>query len=147
MRKPRPVRNRMVVSPVEMNSMNRIMIALLLWVAALGHTLGADNDRGPKTIPELQAAIETVLKEFKTPGAAVAIVSRDHVEWLAGIGKADVAANKSVTGETLFRIGSVSKSFTALAALKFQEEGILKLTDTVRQRLREVAFTNPAGGI
>jgi CubicO group peptidase (beta-lactamase class C family) len=48
-----------------------------------------------------------------------------------------------VTADTLFRIGSVSKSFAALAALRLQEEGKLKLADTVRQWVPEVAFTNP----
>jgi CubicO group peptidase (beta-lactamase class C family) len=65
------------------------------------------------------------------------------VDWLACIGKADVATNKPVTPETLFRIGSVSKSFAALAALKLQEEGKLKLSDTLKQWLPEVAFENP----
>jgi len=83
------------------------------------------------------------LKETKTPGAAVVIVSREKVDWLAGIGKADVAANKPVTDETLFRIGSTSKAFAALAALQLQEEGRLKLTDIVKQWVPDVAFTNP----
>jgi CubicO group peptidase (beta-lactamase class C family) len=112
-------------------------------VAALSNTFGADSKSGPQSIPELQTAIETVLKETKTPGAAIAIVSRDKVEWVAGVGKADVAANKPVTAETLFRIGSTSKAFAALAALQLQEEGKLKLTDTVRQWVPEVAFVNP----
>jgi CubicO group peptidase (beta-lactamase class C family) len=107
------------------------------------HALGADSKSGPKSFPELQSAIETVLQETRTPGAAIAIVSRDKAEWVAGIGKADIAANKPVTPETLFRIGSVSKSFAALAALKLQEEGKLRLTDTVRQWVPEVAFVNP----
>jgi CubicO group peptidase (beta-lactamase class C family) len=117
--------------------------ALLLLVTPLCDALGADSNGGPKSIPELQRAIETVLKETKTPGAAIAIVSRDKAEWVAGIGKADVAANKPVTAETLFRIGSVSKAFAALAALQLQEEGKLKLTDTVRQWVPGVAFANP----
>lgn len=121
----------------------RIATALLLLVAALSNTFGADSKSGPQSIPELQTAIETVLKETKTPGAAIAIVSRDKVEWVAGVGKADVAANKPVTAETLFRIGSTSKAFAALAALQLQEEGKLKLTDTVRQWVPEVAFVNP----
>jgi CubicO group peptidase (beta-lactamase class C family) len=121
----------------------RIATALLLLVTALCNTFGADTKNGPKSIPELQTAIETVLKETKTPGAAIAIVSRDKVEWMAGIGKADVAANQPVTADTLFRIGSVSKAFAALAALQLQEEGKLKLTDTVRQWVPEVAFVNP----
>ena len=121
----------------------RIVTALLLMVTALCNTFGADGKSGPKSIPELQTAIETVLKETRTPGTAIAIVSRDKVEWVAGIGKADVAANKPVTAETLFRIGSVSKAFAALAALQLQEEGKLKLTDTVRQWVPGVAFANP----
>ena len=121
---------------------SRIGTALLL-SAALCDTSNAAIKHTPKSIPELQAAIEAVLRETKTPGAAIAIVSRDEVQWIAGLGKADVAANKPVTTETLFRIGSVSKSFAALAALKLQEEGKLKLTDTVRRWAPEVAFVNP----
>ena len=113
--------------------MRQIATALLLFVAAWSDALGAEDQPGPKSIPGLQAAIEKVLKETKTPGAAIAIVSRDQAEWVAGLGMADVAANKPATADTLFRIGSVSKAFAALAALQLQEEGKLKLTDTVRQ--------------
>ena len=133
----------MIAPLAKLISAKRIATALLLLVAALGNAFGADPKVGPKSIPELQTAIETVLKENKTPGAAIAIVSRDKVEWMAGIGKADVAANKPATADTLFRIGSVSKAFAALAALQLQEEGKLKLTDTVRQWVPEVAFVNP----
>ena len=118
------------------------LVSLLILSSALPAAEITTNT-GPRSIPELQAAIETVLKENKTPGAAIAIVSRDKVEWMAGIGKADVAANKPATADTLFRIGSVSKAFAALAALQLQEEGKLKLTDTVRQWVPEVAFVNP----
>src|SRR4051812_1907457 len=103
-----------------------IAIALLL-VFALCKIRGAETGSGPKSIPELQTAIEAVLKETGTPGAGIAIVSRDKVEWAAGIGKADVAADKPATADTLFRIGSVSKAFAALAALQLQDEGKLKL--------------------
>src|ERR1039458_9070772 len=112
--------------------MKRIATALLLLVLARRNGFGSEIESGLKPLLELQGAIETVLKESRTPGAAIAILSRDKVEWMAGLGKADVAANKPVTTETLFRIGSVSKAFAALAALKLQEEGKLKLTDTVQ---------------
>src|ERR1035441_7133118 len=90
--------------------MKGIATALLLLVLARRDGLGADIESGQKSLLELQGAIETVLKESRTPGAAIAIVSRDKVEWMAGLGKADVAANKPVTTENLFRIGSVSRS-------------------------------------
>jgi len=116
---------------------------LLLLLAALLVFPGELRAAEPKSIPELQAAIEAVLKETKTPGAAIAIVSRDKEEWVAGLGKADVAANQPATADTLFRIGSVSKAFAALAALQLQEQGKLRLTDTVRQWVPDVAFVNP----
>jgi len=115
---------------------------LLLLVALLALS-GPVRAAEPKSIPELQTAIETVLKETKTPGAAIAIVSSNQTEWVAGLGKADVAANQPATADTLFRIGSVSKAFAALAALQLQEEGKLKLTDTVKQWVPDVAFVNP----
>ena len=103
-------------------------------VIALCMASGQQREQTPAPIAGLRNAIEAVLQETRTPGAAVVIVSRDKVEWMAGLGKADVAANKPVTPETLFRIGSISKSFAALAALKLQEEGKLKLTDTVDRK-------------
>ena len=120
----------------------RIAAALMLFIAAVSCGFGANGDRTPKSIPELQAAIERILKETKTPGAGIAIVSRDKTEWIAGIGKADVAANQPATADTLFRIGSTSKAFAALAALQLQEQGKLKLTDTVHQWVPEVVFSN-----
>jgi CubicO group peptidase (beta-lactamase class C family) len=115
----------------------------LLMLAALLVLSGGLRAAEPKSIPELQTAIETVLKETKTPGAAIAVVSSNQTEWVAGLGKADVAADQPANADTLFRIGSVSKAFAALAALQLQEAGKLKLTDTVRQWVPEVALVNP----
>ncbi len=118
---------------------SRWSLCLILFLA--GQLLLAE-DKGPKTIEELRQAIEKVLKDGRTPGAAVAIVSRDKVEWMAGLGLADEATNKPVTTKTIFRIGSTSKEFIALAALKLQEEGKLKLTDTLRQWVPEYPVEN-----
>src|SRR5690349_9866697 len=102
--------------------MKRITLIPLLLLAALFPASAADTPAAPKSIPELQAAIEKILHETKTPGASIAIVSRNKIEWTAGLGLADVAARKPATADTLFRIGSVSKGFAALAALQLQEQ-------------------------
>ena len=122
---------------------NRLLSACLLVGLGVLQALGVETNSGPHSISELQKAVESILKETKTPGAAIAIVMSNQVEWLAGIGKADVAADRPVTPDTLFRLGSVSKGFVALAALQLQEAGKLKLTDTVRQWVPDVAFVNP----
>ncbi len=96
-------------------------------VIALCMASGQQREQKPTTIADLRNAIEAVLHETRTPG----------------LGVADVARKRAATAETLFRIGSISKSFAALAALKLQEEGKLKLSDTLKQWLPEVAFENP----
>ena len=118
-------------------------LVLLILATVLSHTAAAESNSVPRSIPELQAAIESVLKDTRTPGAAIAIVSRDRAEWVAGLGTADVAAHRPVTADTLFRLGSISKSFVAVAALQLQEAGKLKLSDTVRQWAPDVTFVNP----
>jgi CubicO group peptidase (beta-lactamase class C family) len=89
----------------------------------------------PKSLPELQKAMQDVVTRDKLPGAGVALVSNGEVLWCGGFGKADVAANRDITCDTEFRVGSISKSFVSLALLKLQEEGKINL----EARLQDVA--------
>jgi CubicO group peptidase (beta-lactamase class C family) len=97
----------------------------------------------PRTTDELAGRLRGVLAEAKTPGLGVALVSRDGVLWQAGLGKADVASGRDATADTLFRIGSVSKTFVSLAVLMLVEEGRLSLDAPVRALVPDVAFANP----
>ena len=122
----------------------RLMGALLvLSVATAFPQSPPPKPSDPKTTDELRQQIEKVLKDTHTPGAGVAIVRRDGPEWVAGIGLADVAANKPVTPDTLFRIGSTSKAFVSLSVLKLQQEGKLSLQDTLKTRAPDLEFANP----
>lgn len=96
----------------------------------------------PRTIPELESRIRGVLERTHTPGVGIALVTRDSVLWLAGIGKADVASGRDATPETLFRIGSTSKAFVSLLVLMLEREGKLHLDDPVRRYAPEIAFQN-----
>ncbi len=96
----------------------------------------------PKDLVELEGEIRKVLTDGKVPAVGVTLVSRDQVLWATGLGVADVASGRPATAETLFRIGSISKSFVALSVLALAEEGRLRLEDTVRSLAPEVAFEN-----
>ncbi|HTQ53721.1 MAG TPA: serine hydrolase domain-containing protein [Bryobacteraceae bacterium] len=116
-------------------------------LAALGMSaalLCAANQPGPapQTLDELKTAIARILRETKTPGAGIAIVSRDQVRLIDGVGLADVAGKRPATADTLFRIGSVSKAFASLSILQLQEQARLRLSDPVRQYAPEIAFQN-----
>ena len=80
--------------------------------------------------------------DTKTPGVAVAIVHRDLPEWVAGVGLADVATGRPATAETLFRIGSASKTFISLAVLELVDEGKLTLDTPLRKIAPEIGFDN-----
>lgn len=73
----------------------------------------------------------------------LAITTRDSVLFTGGLGLADVAANKPVSPRTLFRIGSITKMFTALGLLKLIEQGTLSLNDEVRKIAPELPIDNP----
>jgi CubicO group peptidase (beta-lactamase class C family) len=109
--------------------------------ARLAH--GADEAQPPKDLAELQKRIEGILEKTHTPAIGIALVNRDGPYWVAGLGKANLKSGKPADENTLFRIGSISKMFAALAVLKLVEEGKLSLDDTVHARAPEVAFENP----
>jgi len=104
----------------------------------------ANNQKqAPQTTEELTRAIALVLEETNTPGAGIALVSRDEILLSTGIGLANRESKVPVTVDTIFRAGSISKSFTALAILKLQEAGQLKLEDRVRDLAPQAKFANP----
>lgn len=123
----------------------RPTLALILVLLAGLRPLTAAPAASATSIAELQQNLEAILAraDARTPGAAIAIVRRDGPEWIAGLGRADLATRRPVTPDTLFRIGSTTKAFAALSLLKLQEEGRLSLQDTLASRAPEVAFSNP----
>lgn len=97
----------------------------------------------PQNLVELEQALRNLLAAHRIPGCGVALVTRTQDVWIAGLGKAHLTADRDTTPDTLFRIGSTSKTFAALAVLKLQEEGRLNLNDPVRARAPALAFRNP----
>jgi CubicO group peptidase (beta-lactamase class C family) len=75
------------------------------------------------------ALFRTVLKDPSGAGIAVLVAEDGKVLLEKGYGLADIEHKTSVTPETKFRIGSITKQFTAAAILKLQEEGKLSVTD------------------
>src|SRR5262249_20324791 len=63
------------------------------------------------------------MRQDRTPGAAVAITSRDAPMMVSTYGFADVRGRVPLTPSHLFEIGSISKSFTAVALLQQRDAG------------------------
>ena len=96
----------------------------------------------PKTLEELQKAMKDVVEKQHVTGAGVALVSNGQLLWCGGIGKADLSANRDVTCDTEFRVGSISKTFVALALLKLEEEGKINLYARLQDVAPEIPLNN-----
>ncbi|MES2827000.1 MAG: serine hydrolase domain-containing protein [Bacteroidota bacterium] len=77
--------------------------------------------------------IDKIYKEFAEknhwPGTAYGLVVDGKLVHKSGIGYTDIANKIAVTPKSVFRIASMTKSFTAMAILKLRDEGKLKLDD------------------
>lgn len=71
---------------------------------------------------------------------SIALVDDQTVLWAEGFGDADKAAGRPATADTLYRVGSISKLFTAAAAMQLAEQGKLQLDRPLRDALPEFAF-------
>ena len=90
--------------------------------------------------------LEAELAERRVPGAVFVLVRGDRVALARGYGVANVETRAPVDPErTLFRVASVSKLFTATAALQLVEEGRLGLDDDVNRRLRSLRVPDAFG--
>ncbi|MDP8913135.1 MAG: beta-lactamase family protein [Pseudomonadota bacterium] len=95
--------------------------------------IAAGAQQAPSAIAQLAPEIDRLFREFqadpdtKVPGLVYGIVADGRLVHVRGLGVQDLEARRPVTPDSLFRIASMSKAFTALAILKLRDEGKLSL--------------------
>jgi CubicO group peptidase (beta-lactamase class C family) len=94
-------------------------------------------------LADLEAYIEDLMERFEMPGAAVAVVQNDEVVYANGFGVKDINSGEAVTSDTLFMIGSVTKSMTTMMMASLVDEGILDWDTPVVDILPTFALSNP----
>lgn len=75
-----------------------------------------------KTVPEW-------MSKYKIPGFSIAIIKDDKLVYAEGFGARNVELNLPATPNTLYGVGSITKSFVALGILQLVERGKLSLDD------------------
>jgi CubicO group peptidase (beta-lactamase class C family) len=96
----------------------------------------------PRNLDELRARIARVLLREQVPGAGIALVDGDRILWAGGVGFADREQRRPVTADTLFRVGSITKSFVAMALVVLAERGQIDLRARVSDLAPEIAIGN-----
>jgi len=112
----------------------------------VGHAFAEAPLAKPETVDVSQdrlSRIRTVLqKEIdadRLPGAVVMIARRGQLIYSEAIGFQDKAASKPMTKDAIFRIYSMTKPLTSVAAMMLVEEGRMQLTDPVAKFLPQFA--------
>jgi len=85
-----------------------VALALLASACSAANAQQPADDPHPKTVDEFKAAVQKVLDDTGIPGAGIALVRLNGVEWAGGVGFADRDAKTPVTADTHFRAGSIS---------------------------------------
>lgn len=93
-----------------------------------------DSGRSRKlanAFPEIERLFTAWVERQHMPGAVMGIVVDGELVWIKTAGVRELKSRAPVTADTVFRIASMSKSFTAMAILKLRDEGKLSLDDAV----------------
>jgi len=90
---------------------------------------------------DVSVAVESAIDETSTPGVALGLL-HDGVERTAGFGVTSVESPLDVTPDTLFQIGSITKTFTGTVAMILAERGELDLDAPVRASLPTLALAD-----
>lgn len=97
---------------------------------------------GPRTREQVFAALDAQFaayqREQHVPGLVWGVVQGGRLVHVQGLGTHEPNAARPVTADSLFRIASMSKAFTALAILKLRDEGRLRLDDLAEQYVPEI---------
>ncbi|WP_245541484.1 serine hydrolase domain-containing protein [Smaragdicoccus niigatensis] len=93
-------------------------------------------------LSELDAKIVRAMKDYAIPGVAVGVIT-DGAEYIKGFGVTDVDYPAPVDGNTVFRIGSTTKTFTGTTMMRLVDEGKVDLDAPIRQYLPDFAVADP----
>jgi CubicO group peptidase (beta-lactamase class C family) len=113
----------------------RLHTIVLVILLSLPVQVPAQTPSAPANFAGFDSFVEQVMKDWKVPGLALAVVKDGQIVYAKGYGYRDVKNGLKVTPDTLFAIGSCSKAFTAAAIGILVDEGKLEWDKPVRTYL------------
>lgn len=96
--------------------------------------------RNPDLDPKVAAALHQLITNNKMPPGFAVVVHDGHVVLAEGWGNHTGPQSGPANGQSLFRVGSVTKTFTALGIVSLAEHGKLSLDDPLEKWIPEVHF-------
>jgi CubicO group peptidase (beta-lactamase class C family) len=118
-----------------------LLVALFAGASAQNATRNGTQATDPR-FEKVAAILQDKMKELGIPGAALGILA-DGVAHTRGFGVTNVNHPLPVTDDTLFQIGSISKTFTGTAIMRLVEQNRLQLDDPIRKYIPDFKVKDP----
>ena len=125
--------------------MLKAILLTLLAIAAAPIPTAYNQERPATQMPALDRAIEQVaalvaaeIAKDNIGSITIGVVSGGKLVWTRSYGYADTDKKLPASKDTVYRIGSITKQFTALMLLQLVEQGKVRLSDPVEKYLPEV---------
>jgi CubicO group peptidase (beta-lactamase class C family) len=104
---------------------------------------GPSANKYRKAFTAVDKFVAQYMREMNSPGMTLVLANKDGVLRVATYGFSDLELQQRVRPEQLFHIGSISKSFTAIAVLQLAEEGKLDLSKPITDYLPWLKIETP----
>jgi CubicO group peptidase (beta-lactamase class C family) len=124
-----------------MRQLRPVLAALLVAICLPPFGLEARGATGLSD--DFAPLVHRLMARDQIPGVAVGVVERGHLVFARGFGYRDVDSHLPVTPDTLFPLGSASKTFTATAIALLADEGKIALDTPVRTYLPDFSLEDP----
>jgi methyl acetate hydrolase len=111
----------------------------LLFTVGLRGTTLPQADRRAGSAAVLDQKLSTAIARGDVPGLVVMAATRDRMLYQGAFGKADVGHDRPMTTSAIFRIASMTKAVTSVAAMQLYEQGRFALDDPAEKYLPDLA--------
>src|SRR5882672_7527615 len=122
-----------------MKRFRRVILSLLAafctvaaaWAADLPSTAPEDVGFSSERLARIGPVIKGEIEKGQYPGAVILVVRKGKVVYFDSFGQLDPASGKPMTKDAIFRLYSMTKPYTSVAAMILMEEGRLRVSDPV----------------
>src|SRR5262245_60995453 len=90
-------------------------------------------------VEPIEEVLRSAIQRYEIPGVVAAATNRNRVLYQGAFGTADVTDGRPMREDALFRIASMTKPITSVAAMQLVEQGRFTLNDPVERYLPEFA--------
>ena len=124
--------------------MNKISIILIAVYFTTSYSGAAQINMISEDLrSEIDSTYTTLLKRNKVTGTSIAIVDNGEIVYATGYGFSDLENKRKADANTIYGIGSISKTFTALSIMQLQEQEKLRVTNSIKDYLVDLKIENP----